>query len=198
MRASPPSQPSRVRWRPGPEGNVGPQHPQPGGYDFWAKVRGSCTGQQVRGPVPGPPLHTGGSRAGVPTHGAQSCAPALARLPPSWSARPSSTAPAPQTPGPPLAGRGGAGVGRARAAGGAGPKGGVAGRSGQSCAVRAELVARLGEPAGIPTPRSPAFPRPDPARSRVMELLWAPLLGLCCSLAAADRHTVFWNSSNPK
>ncbi|XP_049638301.1 ephrin-A1 [Suncus etruscus] len=31
-----------------------------------------------------------------------------------------------------------------------------------------------------------------------MELLWAPLLGLCCSLAAADRHTVFWNSSNPK
>ncbi|KAF6292785.1 ephrin A1 [Rhinolophus ferrumequinum] len=31
-----------------------------------------------------------------------------------------------------------------------------------------------------------------------MEFLWAPLLGLCCSLAAADRHTVFWNSSNPK
>ncbi|XP_069861033.1 ephrin-A1-like [Dipodomys merriami] len=31
-----------------------------------------------------------------------------------------------------------------------------------------------------------------------MELLWAPFLGLCCSLAAADRHTVFWNSSNPK
>ncbi|XP_004388596.1 ephrin-A1 isoform X2 [Trichechus manatus latirostris] len=31
-----------------------------------------------------------------------------------------------------------------------------------------------------------------------MEFFWAPLLGLCCSLAAADRHTVFWNSSNPK
>ncbi|XP_045673298.1 ephrin-A1 [Phyllostomus hastatus] len=31
-----------------------------------------------------------------------------------------------------------------------------------------------------------------------MEFLWAPLLGLCYSLAAADRHTVFWNSSNPK
>lgn len=31
-----------------------------------------------------------------------------------------------------------------------------------------------------------------------MEFLWAPLLGLCCSLAAADRHIVFWNSSNPK
>uniref|UniRef100_G3VY37 Ephrin-A1 n=1 Tax=Sarcophilus harrisii TaxID=9305 RepID=G3VY37_SARHA len=31
-----------------------------------------------------------------------------------------------------------------------------------------------------------------------MELLWVPLLGLCCSLASADRHTVFWNSSNPK
>uniref|UniRef100_A0A8C6D6R4 Ephrin-A1 n=1 Tax=Moschus moschiferus TaxID=68415 RepID=A0A8C6D6R4_MOSMO len=31
-----------------------------------------------------------------------------------------------------------------------------------------------------------------------MEFLWASLLGLCCSLAAADRHTVFWNSSNPK
>ncbi|XP_039107384.1 ephrin-A1 [Hyaena hyaena] len=31
-----------------------------------------------------------------------------------------------------------------------------------------------------------------------MESLWVPLLGLCCSLAAADRHTVFWNSSNPK
>ncbi|XP_060258469.1 ephrin-A1 isoform X1 [Ovis aries] len=31
-----------------------------------------------------------------------------------------------------------------------------------------------------------------------MEFLWASLLGLCCSLAAANRHTVFWNSSNPK
>ncbi|XP_027776746.1 ephrin-A1 [Marmota flaviventris] len=31
-----------------------------------------------------------------------------------------------------------------------------------------------------------------------MEFLWAPVLGLCCSLAAADRYTVFWNSSNPK
>lgn len=39
---------------------------------------------------------------------------------------------------------------------------------------------------------------PGPARPRAMEFLWAPLLGLCCSLAAADRHIVFWNSSNPK
>ncbi|XP_026513879.1 ephrin-A1 [Terrapene carolina triunguis] len=31
-----------------------------------------------------------------------------------------------------------------------------------------------------------------------MALHWAPLLGLCCWLAAADRHPVFWNSSNPK
>uniref|UniRef100_A0A8C0IJI7 Ephrin-A1 n=1 Tax=Chelonoidis abingdonii TaxID=106734 RepID=A0A8C0IJI7_CHEAB len=31
-----------------------------------------------------------------------------------------------------------------------------------------------------------------------MALRWAPLLGLCCWLAAADRHPVFWNSSNPK
>lgn len=40
--------------------------------------------------------------------------------------------------------------------------------------------------------------RPGPARPHAMEFLWAPLLGLCCSLAAADRHIVFWNSSNPK
>ncbi|XP_045021938.1 ephrin-A1 isoform X1 [Bubalus kerabau] len=31
-----------------------------------------------------------------------------------------------------------------------------------------------------------------------MEFFWASFLGLCCSLAAANRHTVFWNSSNPK
>ncbi|XP_028910574.1 ephrin-A1 [Ornithorhynchus anatinus] len=33
-----------------------------------------------------------------------------------------------------------------------------------------------------------------------MEPLWTPLLGLCYLLAAAtaDRHTVFWNSSNPR
>ncbi|XP_047905284.1 ephrin-A1 [Anser cygnoides] len=28
--------------------------------------------------------------------------------------------------------------------------------------------------------------------------LWVPLLGLCWAAAAAERHTVFWNSSNPK
>lgn len=50
---------------------------------------------------------------------------------------------------------------------------------------------------GNPTPRSPSS-SPGPARLCAMEFLWAPLLGLCCSLAAADRHTVFWNSSNPK
>uniref|UniRef100_A0A8C8VGN6 Ephrin-A1 n=1 Tax=Pelusios castaneus TaxID=367368 RepID=A0A8C8VGN6_9SAUR len=27
---------------------------------------------------------------------------------------------------------------------------------------------------------------------------WAPLLWLCCCLAGAGRHPVFWNSSNPK
>ncbi|XP_005280708.1 ephrin-A1 isoform X2 [Chrysemys picta bellii] len=31
-----------------------------------------------------------------------------------------------------------------------------------------------------------------------MALRWASLLGLCCWLVAADRHPVFWNSSNPK
>ncbi|XP_074836764.1 ephrin-A1 isoform X2 [Carettochelys insculpta] len=31
-----------------------------------------------------------------------------------------------------------------------------------------------------------------------MALRWAPLLGLCCWLAAAERHPVYWNSSNPK
>lgn len=50
---------------------------------------------------------------------------------------------------------------------------------------------------GNPDRRSPSS-SPGRARPSAMEFLWAPLLGLCCSLAAADRHTVFWNSSNPK
>ncbi|XP_020653118.2 ephrin-A1 [Pogona vitticeps] len=31
-------------------------------------------------------------------------------------------------------------------------------------------------------------------------ILWAPLVGLCCALrgASGDRHTVFWNSTNPR
>ncbi|KAG6921914.1 ephrin A1, partial [Chelydra serpentina] len=41
-------------------------------------------------------------------------------------------------------------------------------------------------------------PAHNESRTGPMALRWAPLLGLCCWLAAADRHPVFWNSSNPK
>lgn len=63
--------------------------------------------------------------------------------------------------------------------------------------MSAVLSAPRRKPAGTQTRTRPSSP-PGLARPRAMEFLWAPLLGLCCSLAAADRHTVFWNSSNPK
>lgn len=102
--------------------------------------------------------------------------------------------PPPQPPGPgqPRAGRGGGGAG-CRAA----PAQKAESRSGEARAVSAVQTALPRNPAGIQTRRSPSSP-PGLARPRAMEFLWASLLGLCCSLAAANRHTVFWNSSNPK
>lgn len=115
-----------------------------------------------------------------------------ARLP----ALPSSTS-QPPSPGASAlrAGRGGAGPGAGRGGGRRRPKRRSCLAEGpELCAVP---TAPLRQPAGTRTPRSPSS-SPGLTRPCAMEFLWAPLLGLCCSLAAADRHTVFWNSSNPK
>lgn len=89
---------------------------------------------------------------------------------------------------------GGAGAGRVSS--GASPKGGVEQRRGQICDRGAYCTVE--KPVGTLHCRALVLSWPGPARPRAMEFLWAPLLGLCCSLAAADRHIVFWNSSNPK
>nr|XP_031292016.1 ephrin-A1 isoform X2 [Camelus dromedarius] len=114
------------------------------------------------------------------------------RSPPPSPCPPLLHLPSPQAPGQPHAGRGGGGAGRRAAPAQKAESRGKGARA--ACAV---LTAPPREPAGTQTPRSPSSP-PGLARPRAMEFLWAPLLGLCCSLAAADRHTVFWNSSNPK
>lgn len=103
--------------------------------------------------------------------------------------------PSPQAPGQPRAGRGGAGAGAGRGGGRRRPK--RRSRRAEGPELCAVPTAPPRQPAGTRTPRSPSS-SPGLARPPAMEFLWAPLLGLCCSLAAADRHTVFWNSSNPK
>lgn len=101
--------------------------------------------------------------------------------------------PSPQAPGQPFAGRGG---GRGEVSGGPGPKGGVHKRESQIRERCADCASE--KTCGNPEPTTSPSSSPGLTRPRAMEFLWAPLLGLCYSLAAADRHTVFWNSSNPK
>lgn len=129
------------------------------------------------------------TRRAEPTGPAEARARLPRPSPPRLSpALPSASSPAARPQG--SAGRGGGG---ARAA----PAQKAESRGSGARSVSAAPTAPGRKPAGAQPPRSPAS-SPGPARPRAMELLWAPLLGLCCSLAAADRHTVFWNSSNPK
>lgn len=116
----------------------------------------------------------------------------LARRSPSVPDPPLLHLPSPQAPGP-HAGRGGGGAGWLAA-----PAQKAESRGEGARAVSAVPRAPRRKPAGTQTPERSPSSSPGLPRPRAMEFLWAPLLGLCCSLAAADRHTVFWNSSNPK
>lgn len=107
-------------------------------------------------------------------------------------ALPSSTSPVPKPQGSRAPGGAGGGAGCRAALAQKAESGGAGARS-----ESVVPTAPRRKPARTPTLTSPSF-APGLARPRAMEFLWAPLLGLFYSLAAADRHTVFWNSSNPK
>ncbi|XP_070223397.1 ephrin-A1 [Bos mutus] len=143
----------------------------------------TAPGTQTHKASRGPTSEQTQRRADLPSRGARSAPLPLPSLPPP---------PQPPSPGQPRAGRGGGGAG-CRAA----PAQKAESRGGGARAASAVLTALPRNPAGIQTRRTPSSP-PGLARPRAMEFFWASLLGLCCSLAAANRHTVFWNSSNPK
>lgn len=140
----------------------------------------------------GPAAQRSAPRSLPPPTALRGCVPLWITLPfPSPHLSPPPQPPASGQPRAGWAGRAGGGA-QSRAA----PAQKAESQGAGARAVRAGQTSRRREPAGT-WPEELRCP-PGPPRPRAMEFLWAPLLGLCCSLAAADRHTVFWNSSNPK